>query len=121
MTTSKDSMSAETEISWCSHHHNVATLEIEGPCWEQRKLCTLCEREQLRAEVERLKEVATIPLITPEAPPGLYMRVLTEHEKGQPVNVQDLINALMWRVKNQREQLARLNRRVEEYRTDDDE
>jgi hypothetical protein len=70
-------------------------------------------------EYDRLREVTTFPLITPEAPPGLYLRVLAEHEKGQPVNAQDLINALMWRVKNQREQLARLNRRVEEYRTDD--
>jgi len=63
-------------------------------------------------EIERLREVVTIPIITPEAPPGVYFRVLAEHEKGQPVNAQDLINALMWRVKNQREQLARLNRRV---------
>jgi hypothetical protein len=72
-------------------------------------------------EIERLREVVTIPLITPESSSSstLCIRVLAEHEKGLPVNAQDLINALMWRVKNQREQLARLNRRVEEYRTDD--
>lgn len=66
------------------------------------------------AEIERLLEVVTIPLITPESSSSsaLCIRVLTEHEKGQPVNAQDLINALMWRVKNQREQLARLNQRV---------
>ena len=72
-------------------------------------------------ELQHLREVTTIPLITPESSlsSALCIRVLTEHEKGQPVNAQDLINALMWRVKNQREQLARLNRRVEEYRSDD--
>jgi hypothetical protein len=71
------------------------------------------------AQIERLREVVTFPIITPEAPSTLHIRILAEHEKGLPVNAQDLINALMWRVKNQREQLARLNRRVEEYRSDD--
>lgn len=76
---------------------------------EEFRPCPLCERDRLRAEVERLREVVTIPLITPEAPPGFYFRVLTEHEKGQPVNAQDLINALMWRVKNQRREIARFH------------
>jgi hypothetical protein len=75
--------------------------------------------EKVRAKIEWLQEVVTIPLITPESPPGLYMRVLSEHEKGQPVNAQDLINALMWRVKNQRRELSLLQRRVEECRSND--
>lgn len=63
-------------------------------------------------EIQRLREVVTFPIITRDAPSILYIRVLAEHEKGQPVNAQDLINALMWRIKNQRDQLARLNQRV---------
>jgi hypothetical protein len=61
-------------------------------------------------EIERLREVVTFPIITPESTsPALFLRVLSEHEKGQPVNGQDLINALMWRVNNQRRELARLH------------
>lgn len=60
-------------------------------------------------EVERLREVLTIPNITPDTTSSaLFIRTLSEHEKGQPVNGQDLINALMWRVKNQRKEIARL-------------
>lgn len=70
-------------------------------------------------EIERLREVVTIPLITPEAPPGFYLRVLTEHEKGQPVNAQDLINALMWRVKNQKREIARLNEALRRKASDE--
>lgn len=60
-------------------------------------------------ELLHLREVLTFPIITPEASShALFIRVLSEHEKGQPVNGQDLINALMWRVKNQRREIARL-------------
>ena len=61
-------------------------------------------------EIARLREVLTIPLITPDTTSSaLFIRVLSEHEKGLPVNTQDLINALMWRVKNQRKEIARLH------------
>lgn len=64
-------------------------------------------------EIERLREVVTIPLLTPETTASaLFLRVLTEHEKGQPVNAQDLINALMWRIRNQRKEIARLHERI---------
>jgi hypothetical protein len=67
------------------------------------------ELREYRDEIERLREVLTIPLITPEASSSaLFIRVLSEHEKGQPVNGQDLINALMWRIGNQRREIARL-------------
>lgn len=38
-------MSNGMEVSWCSNHHNVETLEIQGPCWERGKPCTLCALE----------------------------------------------------------------------------
>lgn len=61
------------------------------------------------AELDRLQEVLTFPIITPEASShALFIRVLSEHEHGRPVNGQDLINALMWRVRNQRQEIARL-------------
>ena len=60
-------------------------------------------------EIERLREVVMFPIITPESTSSaLFLRVLSEHEKGQPVNGQDLLNALMWRVRNQRREIARL-------------
>lgn len=63
----------------------------------------------LLGEIERLREVLTIPNITPETKSSaMFIRTLSEHEKGQPVNTQDLINALMWRVRNQRKEIARL-------------
>lgn len=60
-------------------------------------------------EIAQLREVLTIPLITPDTTScAFFLRVLSEHEKGLPVNGQDLINALMWRVNNQRKEIARL-------------
>jgi len=91
-----------------------APKQKDGECYvlnsDYAILDTYCD--SLLREIEHLKEVVLIPLITPDAPAGFYFRVLAEHEKGDPVNTQDLINALMWRVKNQREQLARLNQRI---------
>ena len=81
-----------------------------------KDLCMVCEGlccgeiPRLNAEIARLREVLTIPNITPDTTSSaLFIRTLTEHEKGQPVNAQDLINALMWRVKNQRKEIARLH------------
>lgn len=63
----------------------------------------------LEAEIERLREIATVPLLTPETTDSaLFLRVLKEYEKGRPVNTQDLINALAWRVNNQRREIKRL-------------
>ena len=74
------------------------------------------DAEWLLGEVERLQEVLIIPNITPDTTSSaMFIRTLSEHEKGQPVNTQDLINALMWRVKNQRREIARL----QEKRTDE--
>lgn len=64
------------------------------------------------AELDRLNDILTFPTLTSDASTDQFAKVLIEHEKGRPVNGQDLINALMWRIKNQREQLARLNQRV---------
>ncbi len=61
-------------------------------------------------DYERLREVLTIPNITPETTSAaMFIRTLSEHEKGQPVNTQDLINALAWRVRNQKREIARLH------------
>ena len=71
-------------------------------------------------EIERLREVVTFPIITPDATSSaLFLRVLREHEKGQPVNGQDLINALMWRVKNQKREISRLNEALRRKASDE--
>lgn len=49
------------------------------------------------------------PEITTDSPDCQYAAVLAEAEKGEPVNTQDLINALWWRLGNQRRELARVN------------
>lgn len=67
------------------------------------------------AAYERLLEILTIPNITPDTTSSaMFLRTLREHEKCQPVNVQDLINALMWRVGNQRREIARLHEELKE-------
>ena len=88
----------------------LRTFFPSGETGAEQEAVRLREALQIaEREIERLREVVTIPLITPEAPPGFYFRVLAEHEKGLPVNAQDLINALLWRVGNQRRVIARLH------------
>lgn len=75
---------------------------------------------EARDEIERLREVLTIPTITPDTTSSaLFLRVLQENEKGQPVNGQDLINALSWRVRNQRKEIARLNEALRRKASDE--
>lgn len=98
--------------SWAA----TGMVKDEAGSWVLQSESDRLERHQLqndltaaRLENERLQEVLTFPIITPEASSSaLFIRTLREHEKGQPVNGQDLINALMWRVKNQRQEIARL-------------
>jgi len=47
-----------------------------------------------------------------DSPDGQFAAVLHEAEKGRPVNGQDLINALWWRVRNQRREISRLHERL---------
>lgn len=49
------------------------------------------------------------PELGADSPPGQFAAVLDEADKGHPVNTQDLINALWWRTRNQRTELARRN------------
>lgn len=79
---------------------NVQCMVCQGLC------CG--EIPRLNAEIERLRETLNCPQLTAEAPAEQFKAVLAEHEKGLPVNTQDLINALMWRVRNQRREIARL-------------
>jgi uncharacterized coiled-coil protein SlyX len=58
-------------------------------------------------EIERLNEILTCPRLTAEAPTEQYKAVLADFEKGLPVNGQDAINALHWRVRNQTREIAR--------------
>ena len=84
-------------------------------CINETRMAMDCK--EAADEIERLREVLTIPNITPETiHPAVFLRTLTEHDKGQPVNTQDLINALMWRVRNQRRELARLQNETPEPR-----
>jgi hypothetical protein len=86
---------------------------------EPLKPCLFCERDRLRAEVERLRETLTFPRITPEAPAEQLMAILHDHDKGRPVNAQDLINALAWRVRNQRREIAKLHERLRKKQSDE--
>ena len=47
------------------------------------------------------------------------MAILHDHDKGQPVNAQDLINALAWRVRNQRREIAKLHERLRKKQSDE--
>ena len=71
------------------------------------------------AEIERLSETLTFPRITPEAPAEQLMAILHDHDKGRPVNAQDLINALAWRVRNQRREIAKLHERLRKKQSDE--
>lgn len=76
---------------------------------EQVSYVTDADAARLEAEIDRLTEILTIPNITLDTTSSaMFVRTLNEHEKGLPVNTQDLINALMWRVRNQRKEIARL-------------
>ena len=66
-----------------------------------------------QAEIERLRETLTYPQITKDASPETFKAVLRASDKGDPVNGQDLINALMWRVRNQTREITRLNDRLQ--------
>lgn len=70
-------------------------------------------------EIERLRETLTFPRITPEAPVEQLMAILNDHDKGRPVNAQDLINALAWRVRNQRREISKLHERLRKKQSDE--
>lgn len=74
---------------------------------------------KLIREIERLQETLACPRLTADAPTDQFAAVLSDHEKGQPVNGQDLINALMWRVRNQRKEIARLNEALRRKASDE--
>lgn len=61
------------------------------------------------AAYEFLREILNFPRLTPDARTDQFAAVLRDHDKGEPVNAQDLINALMWRVRNQKREIVRLN------------
>lgn len=82
-------------------------------------LCTVQTVLQAANEIGRLQETVTFPTLTPDAPTEQFAKVLRDHEKGQPVNGQDLINALMWRVRNQRREISRLNEALRRKASDE--
>lgn len=65
------------------------------------------------------RETLTCPRLTPDAPAEQFQAVLRDHDKGQPVNAQDLVNALMWRVRNQRHEIAKLHERLRRKQSDE--
>lgn len=69
-------------------------------------------------EIERLREILTYTTLTPNAPAEQFKAVLDAAEKGEFVNAQDLINALWWRVRNQRGELRKKNQDVERLRAE---
>lgn len=82
-----------------------------APCDVCQDLC--CgEIPRLNAEIAQLKEQLACPRLTADAPTEQYKAVLDDFEKGIPVNAQDAINALHWRVRNQTREIARLHKRL---------
>lgn len=63
----------------------------------------------LWADYARLREITNVPSLTLTAPIEQITAVLHDWEKGCPVNTQDLINALAWRLNNQRREISRLH------------
>lgn len=53
-----------------------------------------------------------------DSPDGQFAAVLQDAEKGEPINTQDLINALWWRLRNQRREIARVNEQNMRLRED---
>lgn len=49
------------------------------------------------------------PELRINSPNSQFADVFAEAERGEPVNAQDLINALWWKVRNQRREIARLH------------
>ncbi|HSV90878.1 MAG TPA: hypothetical protein VLH80_07245 [Nitrospiraceae bacterium] len=68
---------------------------------------------QAADEIGRLHETLTCPSLTVTASTEQIKAVLHDWDKGRPVNTQDLINALAWRVANQRREIARLQGRLD--------
>jgi len=63
-------------------------------------------------DYERLRETLTCPRLTPDAPTDQFAAVLKDWEKGRPVNTQELVNALAWRLGNQRREISRLREQL---------
>jgi len=92
------------------YQREISQLKLHAAEAEREMLSQSEKRQLAQIEIDRLREVLTIPLITPDTTSSaFFIRVLSEHEKGLPVNTQDLINALMWRVRNQKREIARLH------------
>lgn len=64
---------------------------------------------EYQREIARLRETLNCPQLTAQAPAAQFKAVLDQAEKGEPVNTMDLINALWWRVRNQKREIARLH------------
>lgn len=73
----------------------------------------------LWADYERLRETTSCPRLTITAPTEQITAVLRDWDKGLPVNSQDLINALAWRLNNQRREIARLNEALRRKASDE--
>lgn len=71
------------------------------------------------AELDRLHEILTHPNLPRDPSPEQFKAVLREWEKGRPVNGQDLVNALVWRVNNQRREIVRLNEALRRKASDE--
>lgn len=52
--------------------------------------------------------------LSADSPDIHFAAVLKEYERGEPISASDLINALSWRVRNQRKRIADLEHKVQE-------
>lgn len=66
-------------------------------------------------ELDRLHEILTFPTLPRDPNPDQCKAVLRNWEKGRPVNGMDLVNALTWRLANQRSEIARLEATCQRY------
>jgi hypothetical protein len=106
-------------------NEHVSRLEqaLRGLYWDQVDYLTLnklggmnnhwmrAAREALGMDPNDTEVEPTRPELRHDSPEIQFADVFAELDKGHPVDTRDAINALWWKVRNQRREIARLNER----------
>lgn len=105
---------AREEIAWAVAEIEHLTRERDewaGVAAERnREIANLrSDIAQLRGELSLAEEGLAEPELRHDSPEIQFADVYAEYEKGHPVNTQDLINAMAWKIRNQRREIAKLH------------
>jgi hypothetical protein len=106
-------------------NEHVSRLEqaLRGLYWDQVDYLTLnklggmnnhwmrAAREALGMDPNDTEVEPTRPELRHDSPEIQFADVFAELDKGHPVDTRDAINALWWKVRNQRREIARLHER----------